>query len=89
MPSLNATPRIITIVFFREFSITGFQKGWFASDIIFCTIDTDRNSQSPFILFEASHNDHVAHLLTASEPLHIVCEMYSELPAGSHLVTAF
>lgn len=35
------------VVFFRAFSITGFQKGWFASDIIFCIIDTDHNSQSP------------------------------------------
>lgn len=46
---LNVSPRIISVVFFRAFSITGFQKRWFASDVIFCIIDTDHNSQSTFI----------------------------------------
>lgn len=45
------------VVFFRAFSITGFQKGWFASDIIFCIIDRSQFTE-PFILFEDSHNDH-------------------------------
>lgn len=49
MPILNAAPRIIRVVFFRSFSITGLQEKWFASDVIFCITDTDHNSQSTFI----------------------------------------
>lgn len=55
------------VIFFRVFSITGFQKACISQGIIFCIIGADHNRQSHFKRFEVCHNDHVALLLTSRE----------------------